>query len=196
MERVLLAAVFLTLFSTCAGAGAGAALHPDVDFIRTSCRSTRYPALCEHSLTGFAGAVRRNPRQLAQTALAVTIYRARSASTFVGHLMDGARKIRSREAGAVRDCIENVSDSVDRLRRSVAEFGRMGKPGTPSFAWHLSNVQTWVSAALTDETTCLDGFSGTNVDAAMKTAIRRKIVGLAQETSNALALVNRIAARH
>lgn len=192
MERVLLAAVFLNLFAACAGA----ALHPDVEFIRSSCRSTRYPALCEHSLAGFAGTVRRNPRQLAQTALAVTISRARSASTFVGHLAVGARKIRSREAGAVRDCIENVSDSVDRLRRSVAELGRMGKPGTPSFAWHLSNVQTWVSAALTDETTCLDGFSGTSVDAALKTAIRQKIVGLAQETSNALALVNRIAARH
>uniref|UniRef100_A0A1D1YSC6 Pectinesterase inhibitor domain-containing protein n=1 Tax=Anthurium amnicola TaxID=1678845 RepID=A0A1D1YSC6_9ARAE len=195
MERIRLF-FFLAALATLLSVGTAAPSHPDLDFIRVSCRSTRYPALCESSLSGYASTVHRSPRQLAHAALAVTLARARSASAFVGRLGGGGggerAARRSREAGAVQDCIENVGDSVDRLRRSAAEMGRMGRAGSSGFAWHLSNVQTWVSAALTDETTCLDGFAGRNIDPRLRAAVRRQIVGLAQVTSNALALVNRI----
>ncbi|MQM22911.1 hypothetical protein Taro_055970 [Colocasia esculenta] len=199
---LLLSALLATLLSVSASPSPSASRsHPDVSFIRSNCRCTQYPALCERSLSGFAGTIRHSRRQLAHAALAVSLDRARSASTFVGRLaasMGGSAKrgFRSREAGAVRDCIENVADSVDRLRRSAAELGRMGRARSPGFAWHLSNVQTWVSAALTDETTCLDGFSGHGVDPVLRAAIRRRILGVAQVTSNALALINRIGVRH
>ncbi|MQL81299.1 hypothetical protein Taro_013770 [Colocasia esculenta] len=170
-----------------------ASLRPvDVSFIRASCRSTRYPALCLQSLSGYATTVRRSSRQLAHAALAVTLTRAQSASAFV-------RAIRSpgRGAGAVQDCAQTVGDTVDQLQRSMKELGRMGRPGSPGFAWCLSNVQTWVSAALTDQTTCLDGLSrATRVDPRIRAAIQWKIVHLSQVTSNALALVNRIGANH
>lgn len=64
------------------------------------------------------------------------------------------------------------------------------------FVWHMSNVQTWVSPALTDENTCLDGFGGRLMDDRVKAAIRRRIPHVAQITSNALALVNHFASRH
>jgi hypothetical protein len=52
----------------------------------------------------------------------------------------------------------------------------------PRFAWHLSNVQTWASAALTDADTCLDSLrSGRDED-----AVRRRVLAVAQATSNAL----------
>lgn len=96
-------------------------------------------------------------------------------------------------AGPVRDCLENMADSVGHLRDAAQELGgNMGHAGSPGFKWHLSNVQTWCSAALTDENTCLDGLSR-GVDAATRSAIRGKIVEVAQVTSNALALVNRVA---
>src|SRR5262249_42997278 len=112
---------FLAALATLLSASASAVpSRPDLEFIRASSRPTRYRALCESSLSGYASAVRRSPRQLAHAALAVTLARARSASAFVGRLGGGGG---SREAGAVQDCIENVGDSVDRLRRSAAEMG-------------------------------------------------------------------------
>lgn len=92
----------------------------------------------------------------------------------------------------MRDCIENMGDTVDRLSQSVRELGQVGQ----DFLWHMSNVQTWVSAALTDENTCLDGFSGHSMDGNVKAAIRRRVANVAQVTSNALALVNRFASKH
>lgn len=64
------------------------------------------------------------------------------------------------------------------------------KKGGEAFRWHLSNAETWVSAALTNEDTCLDGFQG--VDGVVKADVRRKISRVARVTSNALSLINRL----
>lgn len=96
----------------------------------------------------------------------------------------------------MKDCIENMGDGVDRLSQSVRELGHVGRAVGQDFTWHMSSVQTWVSAALTDENTCLDDFDGRFMDGNVKAAIRRRVTNVAQVTSNALALVNRFAARH
>ncbi|KAL4199785.1 hypothetical protein AMTRI_Chr03g146580 [Amborella trichopoda] len=157
-------------------------------FIRASCRTTRYPALCVSSLSAYAPAIRTSPRQLAHAALSVSLTRAKSTSSFVAKL-GTTRGLRAREAGAIRDCVENMGDSVDEIKRSLGEMGRVGG-GT--FQWRMSNVQTWVSAALTNENTCVDGFQG--VDGSTKSAVKARIQNVAQVTSNALALVNCLAA--
>lgn len=92
----------------------------------------------------------------------------------------------------MKDCVEVLGDSVDELRRSIGEMGHLR---TSSFQLTMSDVQTWVSAALTDENTCTDGFqetaSATGAD--FKTAVRGRVVEVAQLTSNALALINQLA---
>ncbi|XP_074567320.1 pectinesterase inhibitor 9-like [Curcuma longa] len=176
---------------------AGGVASSTAEFVRDACRRTRYPDLCEQCLAAYAPAGHRSKLALARAALSVSADRAGAASAFVGRMSvsaaaGGSRK--SLEAGAVRDCIETLRDGVDWLRQSVKEMAAMtGVAGSrrSRFAWHLSNVQTWVSAALTDETTCLDGlaqFAGPSV----RTAVRKKVVEVAQVTSNALALVNQL----
>lgn len=185
----LLAAVVLVL---AAAAASQAKSSPAVtDFIRKSCRATQYPSVCMQSLSsyGAGGSPPRSPQELARAALAVSADRARSASAYVGRLCG---RPGSGGAGPERDCLENMADSVGHLRDAAQELGgNMGSAGSPSFKWHLSNVQTWCSAALTDENTCLDGLSR-GVDAGTRAAIRGKVVEVAQVTSNALALVNRV----
>ncbi|XP_030469361.1 pectinesterase inhibitor 9-like [Syzygium oleosum] len=164
-------------------------------FIVSSCRATRYPALCVHCLAAYGRAIQRSDHHLAQAALIVSLARARSAASFVVKL-SRARRIELRELQAVRDCVENMGDSVDSLADSVRELGRSGRVAGQDFPWHMSNVETWVSAALTDEDTCMDGFGGRVMDGAVKVAVRRRVVDVARVTSNALALVNRYASKH
>ncbi|KAK7252663.1 hypothetical protein RIF29_36774 [Crotalaria pallida] len=165
------------------------------DFIKSSCRATRYPALCVQSLLGYANVIGHSERQLAMTALSVSITRTRSCTSFVKKIAK-ARGIKPREYRAVQDCIENMGDSVDSLSQSIRELGRMSQTVGEDFAWHMSNVQTWVSAALTDVNTCLDGFGGPALNGNVKAAISDRVANVAQLTSNGLALVNRFASRH
>nr|CAD1833520.1 unnamed protein product [Ananas comosus var. bracteatus] len=93
----------------------------------------------------------------------------------------------------VCNCLENIADSVDRLRNAAVELIRTGRSGSPAFAWHMSNVRTWCSAALTDETTCLDGVTQACGCQARPRHARREVLTVAQVTNNALALLNRVA---
>ncbi|CAL4966439.1 unnamed protein product [Urochloa decumbens] len=198
---LLLAAAAALLAVAAASPAESSAAASASDFIRRSCRDTQYPSVCVQSLASYGGSPPpRSPRELARAALSVSADRARAASAYVGRLCGGGGKAGAKQAGGkkgsaagpVRDCLENLADSVGHLRDAAQEMGGAGRAGSPAFKWHLSNVQTWCSAALTDENTCLDGLSGRGVDAGTRAAIRGKVVEVAQVTSNALALVNKV----
>lgn len=155
------------------------------DLVRSSCVHASYPNVCLRTLSSFGGQA-KSPTDLALTAVTVSLSRARSVSgylTQVGSVAGGSK----RENGAVSDCIEQISESVDELSRTLSELKHL-RSGT--FRWQMSNAQTWVSAALTNEDTCLDGFD--SVGGKVKADIRRKMGNVAKVTSNALYLISRL----
>ncbi|CAN1267186.1 Pectinesterase inhibitor 11 [Linum perenne] len=177
-----------TLLAAAAAATATAAIPTAADFIKTSCAATSYPTLCIHTLTPYAPTIRTSTRRLAVTALSVSLSTAKSTKSYVSKLQPS----KPREAAAVKDCAEEIEDTVDRLTKSIKELKAMA--GGQSFEWHLSNIETWVSAALTDESTCVDGFGGKAMDGKMvREVVRGKVERVVHLTSNGLALVNRYA---
>ncbi|CAN6569250.1 unnamed protein product [Malus baccata var. baccata] len=162
------------------------------EFMKTSCSATTYPKLCLTSLSRHSSEIQTSPKLMASTALTVTLASAKSTSTMMLKLSQ-SHGMKPREVGAMRDCIEELSDSVDVIQRSIAEMGNFM---SSDFQLMISDVQTWVSAALTDETTCSDGFGGNGMNGNLKTVVRGRVVNIAQLTSNALALINRYASVH
>lgn len=163
------------------------------NFIKVSCSATTYPALCVRSLAVYASTIQLSERQLAQTALSVSLARSQTAQTFVSRLKK-FKGLKKRESEAIQDCLDEMGDTVERLSKSCNELTHMGRSKKgQDFLWHMSNVETWVSAALTDENTCLDGFSGQTMDGKIKASVRAQVLTVAQITSNALALVNKFA---
>nr|GFD26096.1 pectinesterase inhibitor 10-like [Tanacetum cinerariifolium] len=77
------------------------------------------------------------------------------------------------------DCIELLGDSVYELKQSLDE---MNRPGSKDSGLVMSDIQAWVSSAMTDEDTCSEGFAD---DPKMKGVVRGKIVNVAHLTSNA-----------
>lgn len=162
------------------------------EFIRSSCSSTTYPRLCFSSLSVHANAIQTSPRLLATAALSVSLSSVKSTATQILQLSH-SHGLPSRDVSALDDCLEELSDSVDSLAASISEMPKLR--GT-NFDLAMSNVQTWVSAALTDETTCSEGFQGKTVNGGVKGVVRTKIVNIAQLTSNALSLINQIGDLH
>ncbi|ESQ31694.1 hypothetical protein EUTSA_v10004933mg [Eutrema salsugineum] len=161
-----------------------------VSFIQASCKTTEYPAVCFHSLSAYANAIQTSPKRLAETALAVTLSRAQNLKLFLSRLTR-FKGLKKRKVEAIHDCVEEINDTIDRLTKSVQEMKLCGSAkNQEQFSFHMSNAQTWTSAALTDETTCSDGFSGSVMDGRIKNSVRARIVHVGQETSNALSLIN------
>jgi len=146
--------------------------------------------VCFRSLSAYANAIQTSPQRLAETALAVTLSRVQSTKLFVSRLTR-FKTLKKREVEAIKDCVEEINDTIERLTKSVQEMKLCGSAkNQEQFAFHMSNAQTWTSAALTDENTCSDGFSGRFMDGRIKNSVRARIVNMGQETSNALSLIN------
>ncbi|KAF5748399.1 hypothetical protein HS088_TW04G00352 [Tripterygium wilfordii] len=177
-----LPAVFLLLFLSLCSAASHKSNAPH-DLIRSSCVHARYPALCLRTLSSFAGPA-KTPRDLAQAAVSVSLARARRVSSYLTTVSGFKSK---RERVALSDCVQEISDSVDQLSRTLNELKHLDGA---KFRWHVSNAETWVSAALTNDDTCLDGFRG--VEGKVKEDFRKKITNLARVTSNALYMINRL----
>ncbi|PON89464.1 Pectinesterase inhibitor domain containing protein [Trema orientale] len=165
------------------------------NFVKTSCGATTYPPLCIRTLSTYSSKIQNSPHQLALTALSVSLDSSKSAKDFVSKLRK-FRGLKKMEYEAIADCFDQMGDSVDRLGDSVKELKSVAKFKGQDFLWHMSNVQTWVSAALTEDNTCLDGFAGKSLDGKIKASIRARVVNVAQLTSNALALCNRFASKN
>ena len=185
--------VFSALLVILAAAAVSAA--PANQFIKTSCTLTTYPAVCEQSLSAYAKTIQNNPQELASTALQVSLTRTQKAQTFMKRL-NKFKGLKARQYAAIHDCLEEVEDSLDRVSRSCDEMKNLSHAKGNDFTFRMSNVETWVSAALTDETTCMDGFAGKGMDGKIKESVRAQVVAVARVTSNALALVNNFAAKH
>lgn len=164
----------------------------DTDFIRTSCRTTLYPQICYTSLSSYSSAVQQDPGRLARVAIGVTLSKATHMAKYVSNISRNADYDGSpRVAAAVHDCFSVFGDAVDEIRGSLRQMRRLGGSGE-SLRFQLSNVQTWMSAALTNEETCTDGFEDVP-DGGVKAEVCDRAVKVKEVTSNALALVNSFA---
>lgn len=96
-----------------------------------------------------------------------------------------------REMSAMKDCLEEISDSAYELHISMVEMGKV-RSG-PDFLYNMNSIETWVSAALTDDDTCTDGFSDKRMNVEVKTMVRKHVLNIAHLASIALAFVNNYA---
>ncbi|KAM0019965.1 putative pectinesterase [Helianthus debilis subsp. tardiflorus] len=182
--------VFFLIISTTALLSSTTTSHPfpppsyEPEYIRTSCSTTRYPETCFSTLSKYSGAVQHDPSLLATAAIHVALTNATRMAFYVSKVS----RHNTTESAAIHDCASVFGDAVDEIYKSHKEMKRLGWTGE-SVRFQLSNVQTWMSAALTNEDTCTDGFEDV-ADSGVKTKVLDRVVAVKEVTSNALSLVN------
>ncbi|XP_008448897.2 21 kDa protein-like [Cucumis melo] len=157
----------------------------DTQFIKTTCQSTPYPDLCLSSLSDSAAAIHSSYRLMTIAALTVALTHTRSTSSAVESLAKSSNALTPREGYVIRDCIEEFGDSVEELKMAIEELKDNNKTRLET-----EDIRTWVSAALTDDDTCMDGLVGDAMNGNIKESIKAMVVDVAQLTSIALSLVS------
>jgi pectinesterase inhibitor-like protein len=174
------------LHTTLAATTTASSTKKYTSYIASACSSTTYPKVCYNSLIPYASKIKANPQRLCNTALSVALKAARNASSTIS-AVSKQKGLTQSEAGIVKDCIENIRDSIDELKQSLNEMGNLGKSDVKL---QIDDIKTWVSAAITDEGTCTDGFAERKVSAKVESKIRKSILNVAMPTSNALSIIN------
>ncbi|OAY57573.1 pectinesterase inhibitor 4 [Manihot esculenta] len=157
-------------------------------YLKSACNSTTYPKLCYSSLSRYYSTIKTNDQTLCTTALNVSLQAASKTSSLAAALSK-KRGLSHIEAEVVQDCVYEMRDSIDELNQSLDALGSL-EFNSSYVRFQISNVKTWVSAAITDEDTCVDEIDDDEVSSSVKQKIRKSILNVAMVTSNALALIN------
>lgn len=104
--------------------------------------------------------------------------------------MSRNRDLSRGEKAALIECVEEVGDAVYEIRKSLKELNHTRK-GQTNFDLKINDIQTWVSAALTDDDTCMDDFT---TQGKVKMFVRRLVLTVAHMSSIALTFINNYAA--
>ncbi|KAL0371455.1 UNVERIFIED_CONTAM: Pectinesterase inhibitor 6 [Sesamum angustifolium] len=163
--------------------------NPNGDgYVQDACSVTRYPDLCIRSLSSFSSTAKHSPSKWARAGVSVAIGEAKRVARYLATLKRNRNGSRGRNRIALSDCVECFQDTLDNLHRSLYVLRKLS---VRDFGSQVEDVATWVSAALTDEDTCLDGFDEQR-GKRIKPLINR-VSNVTYMTSNALALINKLA---
>ncbi|KAF7816691.1 putative pectinesterase/pectinesterase inhibitor 61 [Senna tora] len=146
--------------------------------ISRTCSKTQFPSLCVQSLLEFPGSTTASEEELVHISFNMTLQHLSKAlytSSGISYVQMDPR-VRS----AYEDCLELLEDSVDALLRSLSSVGDVKLGGS------TEDVMTWLSAALTNQDTCTEGFEEMN--GAVKDQMRNNLKDLAELVSNCLAI--------
>ncbi|XP_044490961.1 21 kDa protein-like [Mangifera indica] len=166
--------------------------NPGSDFIRTSCNATVYPDLCYASLKGYSSSVQEDPSLLACVAIGVSLKKTKAMAAYVANLnREADYNSDPRASSALYDCQSNFGHAVDEIHGSLKQMRHLLAAGgsKESLRFLMSNVQKWMSAALTDQETCTDRFDDV-ADGPVKADVVDRAAYVKKLTSNALALFN------
>ncbi|XP_010069915.2 pectinesterase inhibitor 6 [Eucalyptus grandis] len=157
-------------------------------YVQEACSVTQYRELCVRSLASFSGSAKRSPSRWARAGVSVSLSEVKNAGRYLEKVYT-SRSLRGRNRAALSDCLECFQDAVDNLHKSLGLLRMLTRN---DFNDRMSDLLTWMSAALTDEDTCLDGFEGQTGGRAVR-AIHNRVQRVTYYTSNALALANKLA---
>uniref|UniRef100_A0A0E0APL4 Pectinesterase n=1 Tax=Oryza glumipatula TaxID=40148 RepID=A0A0E0APL4_9ORYZ len=183
----VVAAVCVVSFKNGGGGKEDGELSTSVKSVKAFCQPTDYQQTCEEELGKAAGNGASSPTDLAKAMFAVTsekISKAISESSTLEELKNDKRT-----SGALQNCKELLEYAVDDLKTS---FEKLGGFEMTNFHKAVDDLRTWLSAALTYQGTCLDGFLNTTTDAADK---MKSALNSSQElTEDILAVVDQFSA--
>ncbi|KAI9181687.1 hypothetical protein LWI28_017549 [Acer negundo] len=160
-------------------------------YVQDACSVTQYRDLCVHSLALFSNTAKRSPSKWARAGVSVTIGEAKTVNQYLIRLKNHySTRLRGRNRVALLDCMETFQDTIDQLQKSLGILRRLS---AANFESQMGDLTTFISAALTDENTCLDGFEGQRSGGAQVNLLTNRVLNATYLTSNALALVNKLA---
>lgn len=146
-----------------------------------TCSRTLYPSLCLNSLINFPGANSASDNDLVHISVNLTLQRFDKALYVASDINNLQMNTQTRSA--YDDCLELLEESIDLLSQSLTSVFP-GDSNSPTGS--TNDVMTWLSAALTNQDTCTDGFA--DVTGNVKDHMSENLKDLSELVSNALAI--------
>ncbi|KAK4478989.1 hypothetical protein RD792_014496 [Penstemon davidsonii] len=160
--------------------------------VRSTCATTLYPDLCVSTINRAAKSTITTSKDVLLTALNYTIHTV-ERNYFTVKKIGTTRKssLTAREKAALHDCLEVIDDTLDELRKTDTELEDYGFQNY-TLSDHKEHLMALLSAAQTNQETCLDGFSHGNADKRVREALIKGQMHVFRLVSNVLAILKNL----
>ncbi|KAG9443912.1 hypothetical protein H6P81_015252 [Aristolochia fimbriata] len=195
-RQLLPAVVFLSslllLVSVATAAAAAedtnaAVLAASHDLLRSSCSSTRYPELCVSAIASHPSLLSSlsTHKQVIEASINQTL---RAVQSTYGNVQAVAQKpdLTPREKVAVADCIQTLGDTIDELRETYGDL--QAYPTKKPITEQADDINVLLSAAITNQETCMDGFSYDEAEKELRKEFEGGVLNVKNMCSNVLAM--------
>lgn len=157
-------------------------IHTSSKSVDMLCTSTDYKETCQETLSKTIKSDDPEPRDLVHAAISVIFDKIGAAFNKTDNIKTTDEKVK----GAIEDCKELFISSKDELKDSLDSIVDKGIDHLPS---RQHDVKTWLSAVLSYQQTCVDGFP----EGELKEKLEKAMQMAREVTSNALVIVEKAA---
>lgn len=156
--------------------------------LKSSCSSTLYPDLCYSAIATVPGATAQlaSKKDVIEKSLNLTT-KAVEQNFKVIKKLTKTKHLTKREKVALHDCLETIDETLDELHDAVEDLHLY--PTKKSLSQHADDLKTLISSAITNQETCIDGFSHDGGDKQIRQALLAGQTHVERMCSNALAMI-------
>ncbi|KAG6584449.1 Pectinesterase 3, partial [Cucurbita argyrosperma subsp. argyrosperma] len=153
------------------------------DAINIVCNVTRYPNSCFTSIISLNSSPEPDPELILKLSLQVSLNE-------LSNLSRSLKTLTANGGGeALKDCESQIEDAISLVNDSTAEMGSGAGEKTLTES-KIGNIQTWMSSAMTDQESCLDGLE--EMDSTSFREVKTRMRKSNEYLSNCLAIVANI----
>ncbi|KAL9314974.1 hypothetical protein ACSQ67_020426 [Phaseolus vulgaris] len=159
--------------------------------IKSACSSTLYPELCLSSIASEPGKADKvsTHKNVIEQSLNITVGIVERNYFTVEKLLR-KKGLTKRQKTALHDCLETIDETLDELHKAIDELKEY--PSKKSLSHHAEDLKTLMSSAITNQETCLDGFSHDQADKRLRQHLQAGQVHAEHLCSNALAMTKNL----
>ncbi|XP_077240853.1 putative pectinesterase/pectinesterase inhibitor 21 [Tasmannia lanceolata] len=171
--------------ATTSGDSRSGEIHSSMKAIKQICQPTDYKQACVDSLSSASGGNTTDPKELVKLAFKVAVDKVKEALEQSQVLKDAEKDPRASKA--LDNCKELMGYAIDDLKSSLNKFGEFNLNKLQQL---IDDLKIWLSASVTYQDTCVDGFDNTTGPAGA--SMKKALIGASELTSNSLAIVNEL----
>ncbi|CAN1785990.1 Pectinesterase/pectinesterase inhibitor U1, partial [Linum perenne] len=156
--------------------------------LTSSCSNARHPDLCYSSLaTAPAAVTLSSQKDVIKASINVTCSSIRRNMVNLRKLLSTRKDLPRRSRVALKDCLETMDESLDELHEALADLDKY--PTKKSLTQHADDLNTLLSAAMTNQESCLDGFSYNDADKNVRKSLETGPIRVEKMCGNALGMI-------
>ncbi|KAL5996200.1 hypothetical protein ACLOJK_026274 [Asimina triloba] len=161
-------------------------IHQHSRVAHSFCDGTLHHDLCVSTLLSIPNLSSKSLHQIISSTINTTVLAVRRSESNCSGIRHNLPKPNTIEARALDDCIELLDETLDQLYVCMADLS-----SPTNISKHAADLLTLLSAAITNQYTCLDGFSHGDRKK-IRRLIEERLYNISHLVSNSLALLKKV----